>query len=97
MLRSRGARPGRFHTSPSRRPCVYFSSAGATMRISLSGSIGGKASDFGLTVSVYEGTEVASEPETRPPGLAWEHAEASRKSDMAVTASRFISVLPIQG
>jgi len=33
-LRSRGARPGRFHTSPRRVPCVYLSSAGETVRIS---------------------------------------------------------------
>src|SRR2546422_3848402 len=40
MLRSRGERPGRFHTSPKRRPCVYFSRAGATVRIPSGGSIG---------------------------------------------------------
>src|SRR6266496_5842857 len=40
MLRSRGVRPGRFHTSPRRRPCVYFSRAGATVRIPSGGSIG---------------------------------------------------------
>src|SRR5919109_4955890 len=44
MLRSRGARPGRFHTSP-RGPCVYFSRAGATARTS---SSVGRASDFGV-------------------------------------------------
>ena len=46
-----------------------------------------------MTVSVLEATERASVPETALPGLAWEHAEASRESDMAVAASRFISVL----
>src|SRR5438105_12098629 len=34
MLRSRGTRLGRFHTSPRRRSCVYLSSAGATIRTS---------------------------------------------------------------
>ena len=33
-LRSRGARPERFHTSSRRRSCVYLSSAGATIRTS---------------------------------------------------------------
>src|SRR5712691_4620677 len=40
MLRSRGTSPGRFHTSPRRRLCVYFSRAGATVRIPSGGSIG---------------------------------------------------------
>jgi hypothetical protein len=43
-----------------------------------------------------EATERASEPETALPWFTWEHAEASRESDMTVTASSFISVLPIQ-
>src|SRR5258705_8383666 len=95
MLRSRGARPGRVQPSPSRRLCVYFSSAGATMRISLRGSIGGTTSDLGPTGPVLEATEGAPEPETAVPGLAWEHAEASRENDMTIAASRFIPVLPI--
>src|SRR5215469_1444277 len=33
MLRSRGVRPGRFHSSAS-GPCAYFSSAGATVVMS---------------------------------------------------------------
>src|SRR5215207_5446743 len=33
MLRSRGARPGRFQSSPT-GPCAYFSRAGATIRTS---------------------------------------------------------------
>src|SRR5439155_26444672 len=31
MLRSRGARPGRFHRSAKTRSCAYLSSAGATI------------------------------------------------------------------
>src|SRR2546430_1182693 len=40
MLRSRGERPGRFHTSPRRRSCVYLSRAGATIRTSSGENIG---------------------------------------------------------
>src|SRR5436309_13231413 len=94
MLRSRGARPGRFHTSPSRRSCVYFSSAGATIRTSLNVSIGGTPFDLVLAVAVLEATEVASEPEMGPPEFAWEQAAARSETNMTVTASRFISVLP---
>src|SRR5947199_8422529 len=39
MLRSRGERPERFHKSPSTVPCVYFSRAGAAIRMSFSGRI----------------------------------------------------------
>jgi len=42
-----------------------------------------------------EVAEVA-EPDTAVPWFAWEHPEVSRESDMTVTTSRFISVLPIQ-
>src|SRR5437867_12632556 len=90
MLRSRGARLGRFHTSPSRRSCVYFSSAGATMRMSLSVGIERATSDLGLTDPLRARTEGVSEAETRPTGLAWEQAEASRESDSVVAASRFM-------
>src|SRR5437762_8038294 len=38
-LRSRGVRPGRFHTSPYRRSRVYVSSAGATVRTSSGDSV----------------------------------------------------------
>src|SRR6516165_7885190 len=34
MLRSRGLRSGRFHSSPNRVSCLYFSRAGATARTS---------------------------------------------------------------
>src|SRR5687767_4964581 len=94
MLRSRGARPGRFQTSPSGRSCVYFSSAGETMRISSSASIGETASDLERGATVVEAADGASERETRPPGLAWEQAAASTESDMTVQASGFIPVLP---
>src|SRR3954452_22726754 len=39
MLRSRGARLGRFHRSPSSVPCAYFARAGATVRTSSSVSM----------------------------------------------------------
>src|SRR5688572_10226460 len=94
MLRSRDARPGRFHTSPSRRSCVYFSSAGETMRISSRASIGETASDLDRAATPVEAADGASEPENRPPGLAWEQAAASTETDMTVQASGFIPVLP---
>src|SRR3989442_3748011 len=47
MLRSRGERSGRFHRSPSRRPWVYLSSAGATRRTSSSVGRGGRTLGVG--------------------------------------------------
>jgi AraC-like DNA-binding protein len=57
-------------------------SALTVTRISLSGGIGGTASDLGLAVSVLEATEGAAEPETRLPVLTWEHAEARLSEDL---------------
>ena len=51
---------------------MYFSSTGATMRMSSSVEIDGTASDLDLTVSVLEAAMA-------PRGLAWEHGREQRK------------------
>jgi hypothetical protein len=75
---------------------VYFSSAGDTVRISLSGTIGGAASDLGLAVTVLEAAKVVSEPERLPTGLLWAQAPASTETNMTVAATRFSSALAIR-
>jgi len=94
MLRSRGARLGRFHTSPSSRSSVYFSSAGATVRISSRVGIGATTSDLGMADAVRASTGAISDRATRPVGLACEHAQVSTASDRMAAASGFMGAAP---
>ena len=73
MLRSRGDKSGRFHRSPSSRPCRYLASAGATICASSSVSMGGRVSDLGVTVL----------------WSAWAKDEASKESDAMAAVRRF--------